>query len=277
MNRLLICALFSLSSQALTAGSITQKDTAYRSICEKAASDPQYFKNFRSLEEYAHVAELQDGTPFANYLLQQGSASTLAQLKNFKKLENIGSPSLTYYPFIGNFSGTTLRYITIADDILKRFSLPENPKIAQVGAGFGGQCYILSQLVPFSQYYICDLPENNALTYKVLDSLKVPNARFMPTYLNLPEESVDLFISNYAFSECDKKLQMGYIERIIKKADRGYLLYNHTSHYYGIESISHLDFVAALEQHGIKAEVYPEPVPTFPGNVLVVWDKTKQQ
>ncbi len=36
----------------------------------------------------------------------------------------------------------------------------------------------------------------------------------------------DLVISNYAFSELPKKLQLAYIEKVLAKAKRGYLTMN---------------------------------------------------
>ncbi|MES2122085.1 MAG: putative sugar O-methyltransferase [Chlamydiota bacterium] len=276
MNRILLSALLTISSQLLASESITEKDIPYRSMCGKAATDPTYFKNFRNITEYSHALEIQNGAPFANYLLTQGSPDVMAKLKKFKLLEHVGNPALIYYPFIGNFSATTLRYIAIADEISKRFELPENAKIVEVGAGFGGQCFILSQLFPFEKYYIYDLPETNALIGKVMETLAVPNVACMPLNLDLPEEKVDLFISNYAYSECDRAVQMDYLERLICKADRGYMIYNHVSHYYSVDSISHLEFVDLLQKNGIQAEVHGETIPTFESNYLVVWDKTKQ-
>ncbi len=200
----------------------------------------------------------------------------MAKLKKFKLLEHVGNPPLTYYPFIGNFSATTLRYIAIANEISKHFDLPENAKVLEIGAGFGGQSFILSQLFPLAHYYIYDLPEASALIEKVMDTLGVYNVTCMPLDLDLPEENVDLFISNYAYSECDRAVQMDYLERLISKADRGYMIYNHVSHYYSVYSMSHLEFVDLLQKNGIKAEIRRETIPTFESNYLIIWDKTKR-
>lgn len=275
MYRKLIIALLLLFTKIEASNSITGHDSVYRSMCLKAATVPYYFQNFRSMPGYTHALEISDGSSFAQYLIHQASQKILKELDAFRRLDNFGNPPTTYFPNLGNFSATTLRYIAIADEINKLFILPEHSKIVEVGAGFGGQCYILSQLHTWSKYYIYDLPEPTALIEKMMTALDVKNVVCMPTAAQLPEGKVDLFISNYAYSECDRETQIDYFERLIKKADRGYLIYNQTSDLYAINSLTIAEFIQLLEKNGVYPRVYNELVPTFVGNLLIVWDKTR--
>ena len=223
--------------------SITGKNLEYRKICEKAATDVYYFNNFRALKEYRKALEIHKGHSFAHYIINSCS-DLLIKLEDFRKLDFLGNPPLLEYDTIGKFSGTTLRYIAIAGHIKKLFNLPQNAKIAEIGAGFGGQCYILSCIQSFSKYYIYDLPEVELLINKVLKTLKVKNTFCIPQENNIQDKEIDLFLSNYAFSECDCEIQLDYIKKVISKSKRGYVIYNQIGVLYGFDNIlSPLEFV----------------------------------
>jgi hypothetical protein len=236
-----------------------------------AVSDPTYWQNFRSIGEFRIAFEISDGNMFAQYVA--ASNGLLAKIEEFRKLDTIGNPPLESYSVVGSFSPTTLRYICLADQIQKMVSLPESAVIAEIGAGVGGQCYILSQLRPFSKYYFFDLPEVELLIAKVMNALHLSNTYCIPMDAELPEERIDLVISNYAFSECDREVQMEYYERIMKKADRGFIIYNQISKDNGIDSLTLNEFVQLLKNDGIRPRIYTEPLSTAPGNRLIVWNR----
>ncbi|MBI2743550.1 MAG: putative sugar O-methyltransferase [Chlamydiales bacterium] len=276
-NRSLAALVLSSFFTLLSAGeSITGADRIYRETCLKAVQDGYVFQNFRSLSDYAHVLEVGAGGDFATHLLQNGSKEVLEKMPAFQRLEEFGNPAVNFYPGIGSFSGTTLRYIAIADQMQKFFSLPENATAVEIGGGFGGQCFILSQLQKFSSYYIYDLPEVTPLVEKMMRSLSVSHVICMPIQANINEEKIDLFISNYAFSECDRQTQLDYFERVIKKADRGYLIYNQIAErVYRLDSLSPAEFINLLRKNGVQARIYSEPVLTDVDNLVIIWDKTR--
>jgi len=271
-----LAILMVLSFQSLVGESITGWDSTYHDMCIKAVNNPWYFERFRSLSDYAHVLEVGAGGDFARYLLENASKETLSKMSSLQKLETIGSPETGNYPGIGTFSGTTLRYVVIADQIKKLFDLPYNAKIVEIGAGFGGQCFILSQLQSFSKYYIYDLPQPELLIEKMMRVLSVQNVTCMPLEAQLPENSIDLVISNYAFSECSRATQLDYFEKVIKKSTRGYFIYNQIAgRVYGLNYISPTEFIELLKSNDMNPTVYAEPVATDVDNMLIVWDKTK--
>jgi len=254
--------------------SITGHLSAYREVCEQAATDPACLSLFRSIPEFRVAFEIGDGTMFSHYVA--ASDKLLLQLEDFRRMEAIGSPPLIDYPVVGKFTATTLRYICIADQILKMVPPGERPIIAEIGPGFGGQCYILSQIHPFSKYYFYDLPEVESLIGKMMEVLHVENTRCIPFSEPLPEERIDLVISNYAFSECDRELQLSYFDRVIRKADRGYIIYNQIIQGCGIDSLSPDEFIQLLKDNGFRPRTYKEILATAPGNILITWNRTKK-
>ncbi len=270
--RIVICVWLMGSLNAME--SITERDLGYREICKKAAEDLYHFYNFRSMPAYVNaLVEIQNqDNRFAEYI-EKSPRGFLKKLEAFRKLDSLGNPVAHQFLNLGRFSTTTLRYIAIGRQIQDLFSLPSKSTIVEIGAGFGGQCYILSKLYFPAKYYIYDLPETNALIEKVMKTLIVKNVVCMPVSEQLPQKKIDLFVSNYAFSECDRDLQMDYFERVIKKADRGYVMYNQIAG----DALSPEEFVALLEKNHMHPTVYKEPIPTFHNNLLIVWDKTRNK
>lgn len=261
-----------LHAEAVPQKSTTGNSTPYREICKKASFDEATFQNFRSTEAYFHAVECGQEGELAEYLLRNASQKTLSLISEFNKLDLLGNPVKNHIEGFGLFSGTTLRYILFADQISKLFDLPKDYTVVEIGAGFGGQAYILSRLLPFSKYYIYDLPEVEMLINKMTQTLSMYNVACLDAYSPLPEKEVDLFISNYALSECDRNTQLDYLHRVVAKAKRGFMIYNSTNIF---EHLSLSDFLAVLQSYGIEPKVHPEPVFTYSGNFLITWDKTK--
>lgn len=271
-----VLAFCLLSSSLCASESITSNFQGYRKICERAATEDKYFNYFRSMGEYRIVLELENGQAFADYVL--GTDRLMSQLTEYRVLDDIGNPPLEDFEGLGSFTPTTLRYMVLADQMNKLFKLPDDAKIAEIGVGFGGQCYVLSKMNSFQNYYMYDLPEVELLVDRVMRTLNVRNAVCMPIEKQLPVDELDLVISNYAVSECDREMQMYYFENVIKKAKRGYIIYNQISEdFYGVHSMSLDEFVDLLRKEGFKPRIFHEFLSTAPGNMLITWDTTKNK
>lgn len=254
--------------------SITSSFQGYRTICERASYDLDYFNHFRSMTDYRIVLELEKGQAFADYIVN--SDSLLKNIETYRALDGIGNPPLESFEGLGEFTSTTLRYVVLADQINKLFTLPDQAIIAEIGVGFGGQCYVLSKMNSFQQYFLYDLPEVELLVDRVLKTLNVPNTQCLPIHVQLPVDTLDLVISNYAFSECDRDMQLYYYENVIKKAKRGYIIYNQISEdFWNIHSLHVDEFVAMLRNDGFRPRVFHEFLSTAPGNMLITWDLTR--
>jgi hypothetical protein len=260
-----------LQAEVAIQNSTTGNSVTYRETCRDAALNDAVFQNFKSIKPYFDAVECGQGNEFAQYIKSNATQKTLSLIPKLRKLDLYGNPVRNYIPKFGLFSGTTLRYILFADHISRIFHLPQDYTVVEVGAGFGGQAYILSQLLPFSKYYIYDLPEVEMLIDKMTSTLSVGNVTCLNTYVELPLDSIDLFISNYALSECDRETQLDYFKRVVVKAKRGYILYNDTNIF---DHLSLTDFIELFKSYNIYPTIHPEPVFSYSGNALIIWDKT---
>lgn len=268
---LLLCSNAPLRAEVTIQKSTTGNSVPYREVCRQAALDPAVFQNFRSIKAYFDSVECGQAGDFAQYIRSHATSKTLSLIPNFRQLEQYGNPTKNDIPEFGLFSGTTLRYVLVADHITRLFNLPEHYSVVEIGAGFGGQAYILSQLQPFAHYYIYDLPEVELLIEKMVSTLPVQNITCLDAHSELPVEGVDLFISNYALTECDRDTQLDYFNRVVIKAKRGYILFNDTNIF---DHLSLTDFIELFQAHGIQPTIHPEPVFSYTGNVLITWDRT---
>ena len=150
-------------------------------------------------------------------------------LDAFKENDSIGNPELYPYPgMTGTISPTTLRYMKNTFEMGFLLDGAEVGKVVEVGGGYGGLCRVLSKVCEFDEYILIDLPEVSALQRKYLDQF--PDLKDKVTCLpstDYPEiKDVDLFISNYALSECDLPTQMAYYDKVITNSKYVYMIYN---------------------------------------------------
>ena len=147
----------------------------------------------------------------------------------------------------------------------KEFGDMSNFNIIEIGGGYGGQCKILDDIFKFKSYTIIDLPECMQLINKYLSHFKIDNARVV-THTELDQKDCDLIISNYAFSEVDRKGQLKYIEKIISKAPRGYMIYN-----WQRDQLSSEEFVSIISKFHKNIRMEQENPLTAQGNVTIIW------
>lgn len=253
--------------------SITDSIGDYKTLCKKAAESEKIFSKFKSYSVYQEALEICNrelGLQFAAKIFSQYS-DFLPYVDVFRKNDFYGSPVTYEFPNLGRFSPATLRYISIACDICTMIPLPDSPRIVEIGVGYGGQCFILSSILSFDQYAMIDLPEVLPLAKKYLDRLEVDRVDFF-TADNIPlDVKYDLFISNYAFSECSREVQLAYFEKVIKHCERGFVLFNQISDYWNIDSLSLSEFVDLLTLAGFKPALFLEEPLTSSQNILIIW------
>ena len=280
MSMRIICLLFcvilaSLNSEETT--SITDNIFAYKHTCVKAYKDDKFFEIFRSYPAYSDCVELTSnnlGKDLAKYIIDN-YLFLYPKISAFQKNDKYGSPILHPYPYFGWISPTTLRYIAIAGDIITMFTLPNESSIIEIGGGFGGQCFTLSQVVNFNSYSIIDLPEVIPLIGKNLSLQGVKNSQLYSSGDIPTDKKYDLLISNYSFSECNREMQLEYFEKVIKHCKRGYIIFNQITEYFDVNSLTLGEFTSLLLENNIEPTISSEKVPTHPNNVLITWDVTK--
>lgn len=255
------------------ATSVTDVAT-YRDFCALAAQDDEVFRTFKQNPHYQGVVENVSRSQGKKLIriIQDKYPELLENWSKFATSDLVGSPFLTYYPELGPLSPTTLRYIKILGELQFLFGDLTGKKIIEVGAGYGGQCKIIADLCSFSTYSIVDLPEPSALAQKYLSLLNVPNVHFISAN-ETSGECCDVFISNYAFSECYREVQTDYLNKYILNSSAGYMLLNAYREGTEPKPYSNSELAEVLQSKDYKVTFYAEDPLTADGNVLLTWKK----
>lgn len=202
----------------------------YRSLCEMAASDGNIFNSFRQNPEYQRIVETLDPISAVEYIniALSSNPNLIGIIDELRRNDEVGGPLTYEYSIIGRFSPTTLRYIKIATDLNRMFGSLNGYRIAEIGAGYGGQCRILHVHDTPSRYNIFDLREPLHLTKRFLENFGINSVGYYDV-MNYQSEDYDLVISNYAFSEIGKDVQDIYLDLVISKSRHGYMIYNQSA------------------------------------------------
>ena len=262
------------SKIALFSDSVHQSDsqaTFYESAVKKIVSDEGHFSRFRRIYDYREILEhvnYSQGRVYLGLYLSHSKAIGINP-NLFKINDKVGRPRKFYFSNFGFASPTTLRYMSTALDIRERTGSDYFPRIAEIGGGYGGQASVLNLMQAYGNYYIYDLPDVQKLIQQFSSRVSTANLNI----LDLAHESemnFDLLISNYAFSELPRDLQIQYLEKVIVKASRGYMLMNSgfgnsTGRSDGKISVEELrKYIPNL----VVSEEFPK---TSPDNYLVTW------
>ena len=141
-------------------------------------------------------------------------------------------------------SPTNFRYILHSIIILKFIKKKklQNINFIEIGGGYGGLCFFIHRLsylfnIKINNYVIFDLLEVSKLQEKYLNCLKVNNITCcqIDNFSDLHKNS--FLISNYAFSEISKNLQVEYINKVIEShVTHGFLTWNFIPFYLFIKN-----------------------------------------
>jgi putative sugar O-methyltransferase len=204
------------------------EETFYEKAVENILASESHFKRFRRKYNYREILEHVDfklGQKYYLRIKELDPKMKTAQL-GLNRNDSFGSPRSYRYPHFEKISPTTLRYIAVALEIEKELDFKNIHKIVEIGAGYGGQAAILDKLIPNLEYFIFDLPLVQKLIGKYLSSLGMRNFTHMSLADSIANREFDLVISNYAFSELPRNLQIEYLEKVLLKSKSGYLIMN---------------------------------------------------
>ena len=196
----------------------------YLDACQYAAKSNEFFKRFKNHPAYTHVLEHVSYEEGQQYL-KEIDIDYLDKLQEVKQNDSIGEPTTYEYPSVGTISPTTIRYVKNTSDIINKFGTSFD-SIVEIGGGYGGLCKVMSSFIKFDQYLLLDLEECNLLSRKYLSHFDLPTMSYRSEEIDEIDENFDLLISNYAFSECHKEVQLDYINRFIKKSNNFYIMHN---------------------------------------------------
>ncbi len=204
----------------------------YLAACVEAVENDDAFANFKSNPKYKTILEhvLKDqGQAYLNICKDMNEDAVWENIEAFKENDKYGNPETHVYPGVdGLISATTLRYMKNTFEMAFMLDGAEISRVVEVGGGYGGLCRVLSKVCEFDEYIMIDLPEVSALQRKYIDQF--PDIKDKVKCVSTNDfgqiEDVDLFISNYALSECDLKSQMAYYDMIVTNSKYVYLIYN---------------------------------------------------
>lgn len=259
-----------LNSYDCLAKSSISDATSYINVCEIAVKKTEVFSKFRRCFEYRLILEHVSKRFGKKYLaIAQQNPNWKAYVNQIKSQNNIGNPILKKFRNVGHISPTGLRYLKVLVDLEKHFGNLDNFKIAEIGAGFGGQAHAIASNFQIAQYSIYDLPEVNELVKKFLCKLSDIEFFKFEDGRNIAFENViyDLLISNYAFSELNRSVQENYLRQVILKSKRGYITWNELS-FKRLGGYSVDELLQAIP--GSWTE--PEKPLTYPNNVIILWN-----
>ncbi len=200
----------------------------YRAFCRLASRDDAIFASFRAARIYVDMVEnakREDGEQSLASLLARHPGYS-AWFEEFRRNDSVGGPRTEHFEGFGHWSPTTLRYVKILGDLESMFGDLGGMHIVEIGAGYGGQCRLILARFPSASYSILDLPEPGALAARYLAQLGQRGVAVNPPAEELRARPIDLLISNYALSEIRRSVQQGYLEQVVARGRRGYMLWN---------------------------------------------------
>lgn len=205
------------------------EDGNYESAVISILKNQKSFNNFKRSYSYRdvleHVSE-HHGKEYLKILETRNDGILTTAIDTVLISDNVGNPiKFKYDNYSKPLSPTTLRYLKVASDLKILFG-SDLGEVVEIGCGYGGQTLINDQLLNVKSALLLDLPIVNNLIDRYLNYHLLKGA-FNTTVINkMTPTHYDLVISNYAFSELPKNLQLIYIEKVLSKAKRGYLTMN---------------------------------------------------
>ena len=257
-----------------TQGKSDSQVTFYEQQLSRLLKNKKRLSDFRRKYDYREILEHVTYTQGKSYLEQiqkHSPQNYIESIEKNKANDLFGNPYEYQYPGVGRVSPTTLRYISTAIDIFETIRLNKESVVAEIGVGYGGQAAILERMYGIRNYSAFDLPSVIQLSNVYLNSV---NSKLKFTSSGLSSDkniTWDVVISNYAFSELHRDLQLSYIERVIAKSKSGYMIMNSgrsniTGRSEGKLSLNEIrNYIPNLQ---VKEEV---PL-TGPDNYIIYWN-----
>jgi putative sugar O-methyltransferase len=203
----------------------------YKDALYLATTKDDAFKQFRRL---AGLREIVEGIPdvvgrgYHEKLRSHiGEAALKAEWLTIVENDRHGNPELVELvsnsPY-GKAASTTMRYAWNVFDMMTHDIALDDVDIVEVGGGYGGLCRMIHAFHKPKSYTIVDLPEALGLADRYLKCYGIEARMVASDAYGL--EPIDTFISNYALTELSKDVQDGYANKLLKRADFGYVTYN---------------------------------------------------
>jgi len=246
--------------------------TFYGRAVEGIISSNRKFRRFRRIYDYREILEHVSLKQAHKYIerVNQLDSSVLKFYKNFMNNDFVGMPYRYSFPNIGFSSPTTIRYIAVLVELRKIFGENFGGHIVEIGVGYGGQYLVMEEKQTIQSYSMYDLSSVQNLTEKYLKQKTTIDKIVMRNFQDNIHIDFDLAISNYAFSELPKSIQLEYVEKVLTKAKRGYMIMNSGRTNYTGRSTGKLS-LDELKVLLPPFEIMEEIPKSSPDNYVIAW------
>ena len=246
-------------------------DGKYVKFVKKAVNNEKYFSQFKRHPDYRKILEhvsVFQGEEYLKIVCSRPDEIFDLALKSVFITDAIGNPYKYYYNEIEiPLSPTTLRYLKVASDLYYLFG-DQLFEIAEIGCGYGGQCLVNDSILNYKHTTLFDLPVVGDLIDKYLNQMLMNGAYNLTTLNKELPKKYDLVISNYAFSELPRLVQIKYIDKVLTKSIRGYLTMNSGKGCRRSRGKLRLDELRKLLPPFDTIEENPQ---TGPDNYIIIW------
>lgn len=249
-------------------------DGLYQSSIKNFLSSTKSFNNFKQNPFYQKILEhtsKQAGQDCLDIINTQTPEMLENKLDLFLQNDEIGNPDIYYYDEVGEICPSTLNYIKVASDIKKLFGDKIKGNIAEIGCGYGGQALILDSVFDIDEMILFDLQIVNKLISKYLEHFVLNSSYKVSTLNEAQPKTYNLVVSNFAFSELPKALQIKYIEKVLSRSSHGYLIMNTGKGNHTGESEDDRLSVDDLRSLLPDFEIFEEKPLTSKHNYVIAW------
>lgn len=203
------------------------ENNLYNTFCLEAAQNEIIFNNFKRNPFYNEILEHVDYVIGQQYyeITKTYYPNSLDKLEEIKINDAFGNPYISEYDF-GKYSPTTLRYLKVAAELNHCFGDMSEYSILEIGGGYGGQAVVSNIVHGYKSWTIVDLPEVVELQKKYLSNFDYKNINSISFLENYENQKYDLIISNYAFTECNRAVEMDYINKVMSNNEKIYMTLN---------------------------------------------------
>jgi hypothetical protein len=238
--------------------------TAFKQACLTA--DLNTFKQHPDIVPIFEHTSAEQGEAYLHIIRERYPSLLTASRSLFTANDEIGGANVCITVENGlSVSPSTLRYVKVLGDLIYA-GLASGDAIVEIGGGYGGQALVIRNKILWQSYTIFDLPEAGSLQERYLreHDLTVEHGEL---FVGSRVTEWDFCISNYAFSECGKKMQDWYLENVILKSKAGYMTCNFISGQFGVDSYTQEELLSKIPYSWLEAE---NPL-TSPANVVIRW------
>ena len=244
----------------------------YEELVTRLIASKKRMQNFRKSAGYQLILEhvnLQLGLKYAERIRELNCIDEQSILKIIEK-DNLGNPVKYFIDDFQKCSPTTLRYLSVASEILSLGVNFDHLHLVEIGSGYGGQARVLDNIAEVSSYTIYDLPSVQELNSFFLQGNGFRSNLKFGDINHLKPENYDFCISNYAFSELPYLVQQEYLEKIICNSTHGYMIMNSGRSNYSGRSTGKISIQELLTKIP-NSRILEESPLTGPDNYVLIW------